>query len=77
MISPRQYLLHFYGAAFTREIAEEFMFLVTELCLGSLDIYTNSKEKLEEAIVQGLPRMSETLLFKILNHVRVCAPCLL
>jgi hypothetical protein len=46
------------------------MYIVTELCVSSLDLYTGSKAKKKEAIANGWLRpMSESLLVKILSDV--------
>jgi hypothetical protein len=46
------------------------MFLVTELCASSLDLYTGAQDKKEEAISKGMPVMCEVLLLQILIDVR-------
>jgi serine/threonine protein kinase len=66
-----QNILHFFGVAFVRLQHEEFMCLVTELCISSLDVYVGP-EKLkqkEQAIAKGLPVMSEAVLRKILVDI--------
>jgi hypothetical protein len=63
--SPPQHLLHFYGMAFVRIQQEEFMCLVTELCLCSLDTFIGSGKKRQEAVAKGLPEMSLEVLQKV------------
>jgi serine/threonine protein kinase len=59
-------ILKFIGVAVVRERGQEFMSLVTELCIGSLDVYTSGERKQREAIENGMPELTDDL---VLNFV--------
>jgi serine/threonine protein kinase len=46
-------VLLFYGASFVRREQRELLCLVTELCLGSCEIYTGSAAKLKDGLAKG------------------------
>jgi serine/threonine protein kinase len=56
----------FNGVAFVRERGQEFMCLVTELCLGALDVYTDGERKQQAALANGFPQLTTELLLNFI-----------
>jgi hypothetical protein len=54
-------VLLFYGASFVRREHRELLCLVTELCLGSCDVYISTDKKREEGIKRGMPELTNDL----------------
>eukprot|EP00935_MAST-01C_sp_MAST-1C-sp1_P000635 g635.t1 len=68
-------VLLLYGSAFTKDhiTGEDVLYLVTELCSGSLDVYVgtdaNREEKLRDAMRQGMPAYSYALVLSMIKGV--------
>jgi serine/threonine protein kinase len=61
-------ILLFFGASFVRrEQAREQMCLVTELCLGALDVYT-VPARMERAIARGMPALTPPLMMQLMKE---------
>ena len=62
------HLLDFFGVAFMKKDHEEFMCLVTELCVCSLELYVGSAKKRLDAISKGL---LEPMDVEVLRHILI------
>jgi hypothetical protein len=68
-------VLMLYGSTFTKDTVtgEELMYIVTELCLGSLDVYVGNnaahQAKLMESYRSGMPPLTNHLLLGLLRGV--------
>jgi predicted outer membrane repeat protein len=61
-------IITFFGTSFVREKGIEIMCLVTELCIGSMDVYIGSAKKKERALRKGMPQMTKPLLMKLMQQ---------
>jgi hypothetical protein len=61
-------ILQLFGVAFVRERCEELMALVTELCLGSLDVYICTPLRRQQAIEGGMPDLTNNTLLRLMKE---------
>jgi serine/threonine protein kinase len=55
-----EHVLRFYGASLVEKLGQPVMHLVTELCVGSLELYIDTDMRLRQGLPLGMPILDES-----------------